>query len=133
MAGEPLDAYVRLDHRVLGTTPQYRYINSIVFCRILTMFAKSRLNLVSSQFPRATRAFHTQSPLKMPDYLTKQEVDSKTDPSVAKQWDDETPKDKQWEEFYAICDGLKIGMLGTARPGVGVRQAFPVSTMQASC
>jgi hypothetical protein len=31
----------------------------------------------------------------MPENLTHAEVNSKTDPSVAKQYDDETPKDQQ--------------------------------------
>lgn len=33
----------------------------------------------------------------MPEQLTKQEVTSKTDPTVAKQWDDETPSAQKFE------------------------------------
>lgn len=56
----------------------------------------------------------------MPERLTKEEVNSKTDPSVAKQWDDETPVEKKFEDFYGIADGLGVCLLGTNRPGVGV-------------
>ena len=55
----------------------------------------------------------------MPQPLKAEEIDSKTDPSVSKQWDDETPKDKQIEEFYKTVDGLKIGLLTSIRPDIG--------------
>ena len=55
----------------------------------------------------------------MPESLTREEVTSKTDPSVSKQWDDETPKKEQLQDFYKICDSLKVCLLGTNRPGVG--------------
>ena len=55
----------------------------------------------------------------MPEPLKKSEVDSKTDPTVAKQWDEHTPKPQQIEEFYKTVDGLKIGLLTTIRDGVG--------------
>jgi general stress protein 26 len=55
----------------------------------------------------------------MPETLTKGEVDSKTDPSVAKQYDNETPKDKQIQQFYEMVDGKKIGILNTYRNGIG--------------
>lgn len=55
----------------------------------------------------------------MPEPLKSSEVDSKTDPSVAKQWDDKTPKAQQIDEFYKTVDGLKIGLLTTIRAGVG--------------
>ncbi|KAI9808048.1 MAG: hypothetical protein M1827_007533 [Pycnora praestabilis] len=55
----------------------------------------------------------------MPEPLTKQEVDSKIDPSVSKQWDDETPKHEQIEDFYKTVDGLKVGLLTTIRPNIG--------------
>jgi hypothetical protein len=55
----------------------------------------------------------------MPDTLHQSEVDSKTDPSVAKQYDNETPKDKQITQFFEMVDGKKIGMLSTYRNGVG--------------
>lgn len=51
--------------------------------------------------PLATRTnFSTTSPFRMPDSLKSSEVNSKTDPSVAKQWDHDTPMHQQWEEFY---------------------------------
>lgn len=55
----------------------------------------------------------------MPEGLKAEEVNSKTDPSVAKQYDNETPKDVQWKELYELIDGKKIGMLNTYRDGVG--------------
>ena len=55
----------------------------------------------------------------MPESLTKSEIDSKTDPSVAKQWDRETPLSEQIDEFYKTVDGLKIGLLTTIRPDIG--------------
>ncbi|KAL6719742.1 hypothetical protein ACLMJK_001663 [Lecanora helva] len=55
----------------------------------------------------------------MPEPLKAEEVNSKTDPSVAKQWDEETPKSKQIEEFYKTVDGMKIGLLTTIRDGIG--------------
>ena len=55
----------------------------------------------------------------MPEPLKQSEIDSKTDPSVAKQWDDKTPKKEQLQDFYKTVDGLKIGLLSTMRPGIG--------------
>ena len=55
----------------------------------------------------------------MPQPLKAEEINSKTDPSVSKQWDDETPKKQQIEEFYKTVDGMKIGLLTTIREGVG--------------
>ena len=55
----------------------------------------------------------------MPEPLKASEVESQTDPSVSKQWDDETPKSKQIEEFYKIVDGMKIGLLTTIRESLG--------------
>jgi abnormal spindle-like microcephaly-associated protein len=56
----------------------------------------------------------------MPDQLKTSEVNSKTDPSVAKQYDDETPKDQQIKQFFEMVDGKKICMLSTYRNGVGM-------------
>jgi general stress protein 26 len=53
----------------------------------------------------------------MPETLQKSELGS--DPSVLKQWDTKTPKDKQVEELYKMIDGLKFCMLNTYRPNVG--------------
>ena len=55
----------------------------------------------------------------MPETLTKSEVDNKVDPSVSKQYDNETPKDQQIEEFFKLADGKMICMLNTYRNGVG--------------
>ncbi|KAL9009440.1 MAG: hypothetical protein Q9173_005530 [Seirophora scorigena] len=55
----------------------------------------------------------------MPEPLTKEEVDSKTDPTVATQWDESTPKDEQFQELYKIADGMKTCLLTTIRPNVG--------------
>ncbi|KAL8729851.1 MAG: hypothetical protein Q9181_004856 [Wetmoreana brouardii] len=51
--------------------------------------------------------------------LTEEEVNSKTDPSVNKQWDETTPKEEQFKELYKIVDGIKSSLLTTNRPGVG--------------
>lgn len=55
----------------------------------------------------------------MPDTLTSAEVNSKTDPSVSKQYDTETPTEQQIKEFYTFVDGEKTCMLNTYRNGVG--------------
>ncbi len=55
----------------------------------------------------------------MPEALKQSEVDSGTDPSVAKQYDTTTPKDEQWKDLYNIIDGKNISMLSTYRNGVG--------------
>lgn len=55
----------------------------------------------------------------MPEPLTKEEVDSQTDPSVSKQYDDKTPKIEQVQDFYKTVDSLKTCLLTTIRPGVG--------------
>ncbi|KAI4169484.1 MAG: hypothetical protein LQ343_005699 [Gyalolechia ehrenbergii] len=55
----------------------------------------------------------------MPEPLTKDEINSETDPSVSKQWDESTPKDEQFKDLYKITDGLKSGLLTTIRPNVG--------------
>ncbi len=53
----------------------------------------------------------------MPENLQESEVGS--DPSVIKQWDYDTPMDKQIEDLYKIMDGQKFCMLNTYRPGTG--------------
>ena len=69
--------------------------------------------------PSSYKAFGTSTILKMPEPLKASEVNSQTDPSVSKQWDDETPKDKQIDDFYKTVDGMKIGLLTTIREGLG--------------
>ncbi|KAL5413539.1 hypothetical protein PMIN06_007710 [Paraphaeosphaeria minitans] len=55
----------------------------------------------------------------MPETLNQGEVNSHTDPSVAKQYDTDTPKEQQIKDLYSMIDGKKIGMLSTYRNGVG--------------
>ncbi|MCJ1337255.1 hypothetical protein MMC09_002537 [Bachmanniomyces sp. S44760] len=64
----------------------------------------------------------------MPEQLKASEVDSKTDPTVAKQFDTETPLSEQIQEFYKTVDGMKVGLLTTIRPSVGpVSRSMAVS------
>lgn len=56
----------------------------------------------------------------MPEQLKQSEVDKGQDPTVAKQFDNETLAGPKFEDFYAIADKLKIAMLGTLREGTGV-------------
>ncbi|THW05291.1 blue light-inducible protein-like protein Bli-3 [Aureobasidium pullulans] len=46
-------------------------------------------------------------------------ITEKNDPSVARQWDNNVDFETKFQEFYKIVDGLKIGLLGTYRPGIG--------------
>ncbi|KAJ9607227.1 hypothetical protein H2200_008299 [Cladophialophora chaetospira] len=55
----------------------------------------------------------------MPEQPTQGEINSKTDPSVSKQYDSETPKQEQWKELYEMIDGKNVSMLSTYRDGVG--------------
>jgi hypothetical protein len=55
----------------------------------------------------------------MPETLTQNEVNSKTDPSVSKQYDNETSKEQQIKDFFELVDDKKIGILNTYRKGVG--------------
>lgn len=55
----------------------------------------------------------------MPEPLKASEVNNKTDPSVVKQYDTETPKAKQVSEFYEFVDKQKICLLATYRQGLG--------------
>ncbi|KAJ4384732.1 hypothetical protein N0V86_000334 [Didymella sp. IMI 355093] len=55
----------------------------------------------------------------MPDQLKSSEVNSQTDPSVAKQYDNETDKVTQIKDFFSLADDKKIGILNTYRNGVG--------------
>lgn len=78
--------------------------------------------LISLQFPKplpAHRSICTSSSLKMPEQLRKEEVTGEKDPSVTKQYDNETPKDVQWKELYELIDGKNITILNTYRNGVG--------------
>ena len=64
----------------------------------------------------------------MPEQLQYSEVSSKTDPSVAKQYDDKTDKVKQIQEFFSLADDKKIGILNTYRNGVG-GSLFPMQIL----
>jgi hypothetical protein len=55
----------------------------------------------------------------MPSDLKQQDINEHNDPSVMRQWD-EPDFSTKFEEFYKIVDGLKIGLLGTYRPNIGV-------------
>ena len=61
----------------------------------------------------------------MPEPLEKQEIERGQDPSVTKQWDDDVSLEKKMEDFGAIADKLKIGLMGTLRNDIGVRPPFP--------
>ena len=82
---------------------------------------------------KTNRPFTTAPIFNMPQPLKASEVDSKTDPSVAKQWDDQTPKKQQIDEFYKTVDGLKIGLLTTIRDGIGpVSRSMAVAKVPSS-
>lgn len=65
------------------------------------------------------RQFSAAFAYKMPETLKSAEVNSQTDPSVAKQYDSSTPKEQQIKDLFNMIDGKKIGMLNTYRNGVG--------------
>ena len=67
-----------------------------------------------------TKSFSTITALNMPEQLKESEV-KKGDPTVLKQFDDETPSEEKFQDFYQIADNLKISLMGTLRDGVGVR------------
>ena len=100
--------------------------------RILTPLA-SRLSVQTCVKPAyikpafTVRSFTSVPRLNMPEQLKQSEVNSKTDPSVSKQLDTESSLETKTKDLYEIVDGLKIGILGTYRPGVGVSQAIPNS------
>lgn len=55
----------------------------------------------------------------MPEHLTREEINSQTDPSVAKQYDNEASKEQQIKDLFGLIDNNKVGMLNTYRNGVG--------------
>ncbi|THY36294.1 blue light-inducible protein-like protein Bli-3 [Aureobasidium pullulans] len=55
----------------------------------------------------------------MPSDVKQSDITEKNDPSVARQWDNNVDFETKFQEFYKIVDGLKIGLLGTYRPGIG--------------
>jgi len=67
----------------------------------------------------------------MPEQPTTSEINSKTDPSVSKQYDNETPKVQQWKELYELIDSDKITLLNTYRKGTGpVARAMAIAKRQ---
>lgn len=70
-------------------------------------------------YVNTTRNFTRYKALKMPEQLKQSEIDSKTDPSVAKQYEDAEGTVK-FKDFYDLVDDMKIGIMGTYRKGVGV-------------
>lgn len=77
---------------------------------------------------KTSRSFTTTTPFNMPENLKQSEVDAQTDPSVAKQYDNESSAEEKFKDLYAIADGIKIGMLSTYRQGTGVCIPATVST-----
>lgn len=55
----------------------------------------------------------------MPEPVTSSEINSHTDPSVAKQYDDSATISEKFGDLYSITDKLKVCLLGTYRKGVG--------------
>lgn len=68
---------------------------------------------------KLARPFSATTVPKMPEQPKHQEINSETDPSVAKQYDNKTPKDEQWKDLYKIIDGKNISMLNTYRKSTG--------------
>lgn len=56
----------------------------------------------------------------MPEPLKESEVQKGQDPTVTKQWDDETPAGEKFDDFAAIADKLSVCMLSSKRDGIGV-------------
>lgn len=89
---------------------------------LLQITARSYRPRLTSSLPTTLfkfRLFSSSTAKKKPEDLTKSEINSQTDPSVAKQYDDEIPKDKQVREFFELVDGNKVVLLNTHRKGVG--------------
>nr|POF20928.1 protein bli-3 [Quercus suber] len=64
----------------------------------------------------------------MPSDIKQSDIDSKTDPSVARQLDNDASAEEKFKDFYAIADKLKIGLLSTYRQGTGpVTRSMAVS------
>ena len=74
---------------------------------------KSPISFVQHRYLGKTRTY------TMPQELKQSEIDSKTDPSVAKQYDSSASMDEQFNDLYSIVDGLKTCMLNTYREGTG--------------
>ena len=90
-----------------------------MFCCVKT-FSRFVSRSLLGAIPKTTRSFYISSTFKMPEPLKQSEVEKGQDPTVAKQWDDDTPLETKFEDFAAIADKLKVGMMGTFRNGIGV-------------
>lgn len=92
-------------------------------------------NVQRSNFGRQThkarRLFSAGPIARMPEQLTHDEINSQTDPSVAKQYDTAAPKEQQLNDLYSMLDG-KNGMLSTHRQGIG-EPFTPSSCSTATC
>lgn len=86
-----------------------------------TVAVFSQRYTVRARPAKALRSFTIASTLKMPEQLKTSEVEKGQDPTVAKQWDDETSTEKKFEDFADIADGFRVTMMGTLRDGIGVR------------
>ncbi|BFZ56118.1 hypothetical protein PYCC9005_003160 [Savitreella phatthalungensis] len=69
---------------------------------------------VSQKNVLAARQLHA-TPAISAEALKRSEVTAKTDPSVAKQYDTETPVSTQIDEFYSFADANRLCMLATQR------------------
>ena len=88
--------------------------------RSITVCSKLRFPTVKPLSISISQSFSTNSVLRMPEQLKESEVQKGQDPVVAKQWDDDTPTDGKFEDFAAMADKMKIGMMGSLRDNIGV-------------
>nr|POE88037.1 protein bli-3 [Quercus suber] len=74
------------------------------------------------------RNLSTSVRFTMPSDIKQSDIDNKTDPSVARQLDNEASQEEKFTDLYAIADKLKIGLLSTYRQGTGpVTRSMAVS------
>ena len=102
------------------------YVTTPHLLDLASMFLRSSTRCTTSAFRLLPKNTFNQSAKlstsfinKMPDPLLESEVNSKTDPSVAKQYDHETPMTQQFQEFYDFTNSMKIGLMATNRAEVG--------------
>jgi hypothetical protein len=105
---------------------------SICTFRALQPYTKvSYLRPASRVTLKQSRHFSAANSCKMPENLTQGEVNSQTDPSVAKQYDNDTPKEEQIQDLFKLIDGNKVSMLNTYRNGVGQSHMQPFKAPRA--
>lgn len=85
------------------------------------IFTKLHIATFTPSTYRTFRSFSSRTAFRMPEALKQSEIDKGQDPTVQKQWDNDTPLDQRYEDFAAIADKLGIGMMGTLREGIGVQ------------